>query len=293
MSDDDVYGDEMDTPAEFDDQAAEALLSESGRSVDPQLADLFDDMRVAYISQPPAVGAELAAVLAEAELAREASPTRRFERMRSSLAAKAGAAAAAVFAATGGLAVAHALPASMQDAAAAVGIGTPAHHAHSADAVSVSPDDPTTTTVSESTTVPGNDAVEQGDDNDQGVVVGTNQGDDNDDQGENECEADDQGEPDETTSTTVPCVTTTTDPATEPTVPVSPEGDQGENNDENGNTTVTTVPEVHDGNNQGTTGSGDAGDDQQGSTPTTTSPSGGSGGSGSQSGPGNGDSQGG
>ena len=43
MSNDDVYPGEMDTPHEFDfdDQAAEALLSESGRGTDPQLADLF------------------------------------------------------------------------------------------------------------------------------------------------------------------------------------------------------------------------------------------------------------
>jgi hypothetical protein len=272
----------MDDRREFDDQDAEALLSGSGRGVDPQLADLFDDMRVAYTSQPPAVGAELAAVLAEAELTVAASSPRRFERMRSSFVAKAGTAAAALVAATGGLAIAHALPASMQDAAATIGIGTPAHHGHQADTVAVSSDDSSTTTSVSETTVPD-------DDNDQGVVVGTNQGDNNDDQGENECEAEEQGELDDT-STTVPCVTTTTEPVTGTTVPGSNEGDQGQNDQGDEPTTVATVPGVQSGNNndQGTTGSGNAGDNEQG-TPTTTAPAGG----GSQSGPGNGDTQGG
>jgi hypothetical protein len=277
MSDDDVYRGEMDTPHEFDfdDQAAEALLSGSGRDADPQLADLFDDMRVAYTSQPPAVGAELAAVLAEAELVPKASPTRRFVRMRSSLVAKVGAAAAAVFAATGGLAVAHALPASMQDAASDVGIGAPAHRAHHADdTLQVTSDDSTTTTVEHAaTTVPEheNEGVEPGDDNAPGAVVGDHQG-NNDDQGENECEADDQGEAEHdenVTSTSVPCV-----PTTDTTVAESHDSGQVESNDDNEHSTVSTVPEAHDGGHE-TSGSSGSGDDRPATTPTTTRSDGG------------------
>jgi hypothetical protein len=275
MSEDDVYPGEMDTPHEFDDEAAEALLSGSDRGIDPQIDDLFDDMRVAYSSQPPAVGAELAAVLAEAEVKAEVSPARRFERMRSSLVAKAGAAAAAVVAATGGLAVAHALPDSMQDAASHIGIGAPAHRGHNDSTLEVSPDDPTTTTIeSPTTTVPDteNDAVEQGDDNDQGAVVGTNEG-DNDDQGENECEADESGEleQDDTTSTTVACT-----PTTETTVPESHDGDVGADPEtEHEHPTVSTVPESHDGDSGTSDSSGPGSGDDQHTTPTTTSHSGG------------------
>jgi hypothetical protein len=278
MSEDDVYPGEMDTPHEFDDQAADALLSGSGRGTDPQLDDLFDDMRVAYTSQPPAVGAELAAVLAEAEVTADAPPARRFERMRSSIVAKAGAAAAAVIAATGGLAVAHALPASMQDAASDVGIGAPAHRGHTTHGtLEVRPDDPTTTTIEPtSTTVREgeNDGVEQGDDNDQGAVVGTHEG-QNDDQGENECEADDHGEAehdDDTTPTSVACT-----PTTETTVPESHDGKAGDDHEtENEHSTVSTVPESHDGGSGTSDSSGSGSGDDQHTTPTTTSHSGGS-----------------
>jgi len=281
MSEDDVYPGEMDAPHEFDDEAAEALLSGSGRGIDPQIDDLFDDMRVAYASQPPAVGAELAAVLAEAEVTAEAPPARRFERMRSSIVAKAGAAAAAVVAATGGLAVAHALPDSMQDAASHIGVGAPAHRGQSGDVrLEVRPDDPTTTTIeATSTTVPDgeNDAVERGDDNDQGAVVGSHEG-DNDDQGENECEADERGEleqDDDTTPTTVACT-----PTTETTVPESHDGNVGDDPEvENEHPTVSTVPESHDGENGTSDSSGPGSGDEQHTTPTTASHSGGDSGS--------------
>jgi hypothetical protein len=275
MSDDDVYPGEMDAPHgfDFDEQAAEALVSGSDRATEPQLSDLFDDMRVAYTSQPPAVGAELAAVLAEAEITHDASPTRRFGRMRSSLVARAGAAVAAVVAATGGLAVAHALPAPMQDAASDVGIGAPAHHGHHADDIlQVTPDDSTTTTIEqETTTVPGDDTegVEPGDDA-RGAAVGDHQG-DNDDQGENACEADDQGEDEHgaVTSTTVACV-----PTTETTVPESHDGnDQGDNHDgDNEHSTVSTVPEAHDGEPGSSDSSGSG--DEHSTTPSTSSPGG-------------------
>jgi hypothetical protein len=273
MSDDDVYPGEMDTPQEFDDQAADALFSGSGRGTDPQFADLFDDMRIAYSSQPPAVGAELAAVIAVAEPTPEASPARRFERMRSSIIAKAGAATAAVFAATGGLAVAHALPASMQDAASEIGIGAPAGHGHHAhEAIEVEPRDSTTTTIEhETTTVPDHDkdAVDnEHDDNDRGAVVGDHQGDNNQD--ENECEADEQGEganDGAVTSTSVPGV-----PTTGTTVPESHDGNQGDTLDDTEHSTVSTVPESHDGENatSGSAGSG-SGSELHTTTPTTTS----------------------
>ena len=208
--------------------------------------------------------------------------------MRSSIIAKAGAAAAAVFAATGGLAVAHALPASMQDAASEIGIGAPARHGHHAhEAIEVEPEHSTTTVEHETTTVPGhdNDAVEhERDDDDRGAVVGAHEG-DNDDQGENECEAEEQNErdDDEMTSTSVPCV-----PTTETTVPEAHDGNRGDNN-EGEHPTVTTVPEAHDGNEGPSDSSGPgSADEQHTTTPTTTSHSGG--GDDSNSGPGGGDS---
>lgn len=271
MSEDDVYPGEMDAPNEFDDQDAEALLSGSGRGIDPQLADLFDDMHVAYVSQPPVVGSELAAVLAEADPAPAASPTRRFERMRSSLVAKAGAAAAALVAATGGLAVAHALPDSMQNAASDIGIGAPAHRGHHAgEAREIEPEDSTSTTLAHtSTSVAGHgrdDAVgHDANDDDQGVVGEHHDG--NDDG--NECEVENETEHGTVTSTTV-CV-----PTTATTVPENHDNRGPGGDDNNEHTTVTTVPESHDGGNEGpgsVSGSDSRGsDDGQTTTPTTTS----------------------
>jgi len=57
MSGDDVHPDEMHTPDDFDDAATHALFSGSGRDIDPQLADVVADMRMAYVSKPPVVGA--------------------------------------------------------------------------------------------------------------------------------------------------------------------------------------------------------------------------------------------
>ena len=154
MSTDDVSPNEMNAPHDFDDAAAEALLSGHGRDVDASLADLVGDMRVAYTSIPPALGAELSALIRGATpVPAMLSPSsRRFERMRSSIIAKVGVAIAAMFAATGGLAVAHALPAPVQDAASHLGIGAPAHHD---DSVSKADDETTTTVESPTTTEPG------------------------------------------------------------------------------------------------------------------------------------------
>ena len=100
MSTGDVSPNEMNAPDDFDDAAAEALLRGQGREVDSRLADLVGDMRVAYTSTPPALGAELSALIdgaapAPAVVARH---SRRFERMRSSTIAKVGVAIAAMFA---------------------------------------------------------------------------------------------------------------------------------------------------------------------------------------------------
>ena len=145
----------MNAPDDFDDAAAEALLSGHGREVDSRLADLVGDMRVAYTSIPPALGAELSALIGAAATAPAIlSPSsRRFERMRSSIIAKVGVAIAAMFAATGGLAVANALPAPVQDAASHLGIGAPAHHDNTASTA----DDETSTTVESPTTTEPDD----------------------------------------------------------------------------------------------------------------------------------------
>jgi hypothetical protein len=126
MSADDVDGNEMDSPHDFDDAAAEALIAGTGADVDSRLAETIDVLRAAYASTPPVVGAALAAWIGAPEPVTTLSP-RRFERMRSSLIAKAGAATAAVVAATSGLAVAGALPAPVQDAVSHIGVGGPAH----------------------------------------------------------------------------------------------------------------------------------------------------------------------
>ena len=156
MSSGDVHGNEMDGPHDFDDSTTEAFIAGLGRDVDSRLADAIGDMRVAYTSSPPAVGAELAALIGATEPV-PAPSSRRFERMRASMLAKIGAATAAVVAATGGLAVAGALPAPVQDAMSHVGVGNGAHHAqkgqHGKPAAAL---EETTTTLDPTvTTVPG------------------------------------------------------------------------------------------------------------------------------------------
>lgn len=78
--------------------------------------------------------------------------------MRTSIIAKAATATAALLAATGGLAVAHALPAPVQDAVSHIGIGSPANSGGSGtpsvDDTSTK-GDPTSTTIAADTTVPG------------------------------------------------------------------------------------------------------------------------------------------
>ena len=63
MSADDVYRTEMDESHDFDDAAAEALIAGAGRPADADLADVVADLRMAYGTKPPPVGAELAAIL--------------------------------------------------------------------------------------------------------------------------------------------------------------------------------------------------------------------------------------
>ena len=53
----------MNEPHDFDDNATDALLSGGGRDIDPRLADLLGDMRAACTSTPPAIGAELSALM--------------------------------------------------------------------------------------------------------------------------------------------------------------------------------------------------------------------------------------
>lgn len=150
MSNDDVRPNEMNEPHDFDEHAIEALLAGAGSDAAPQVADLVSDMRVAYTSIPPTPGAELSALMGLAPTAPAASlVSRRFERMRASMLARISAATAVVIAATGGLAVAQALPGPVQDLVAHVGIGGSSHHHSDAAPTKASR---TTTTTDESTT---------------------------------------------------------------------------------------------------------------------------------------------
>jgi hypothetical protein len=155
MSSDDVHPSEMNSPHDFDDAASEALLSGTGREVDPEVAQAVADMRTAFTSQPPVVGAELSALMAGSSATSPSVARRRFERMRSSMIAKIAAGAAAAMAATGGLAVAGALPAPVQHAFSDVGIGSDSPH-HSTPPNSVGSSTGTETDVTE-TTLPGDD----------------------------------------------------------------------------------------------------------------------------------------
>src|SRR5690606_357112 len=134
-------------PHDFDDDATEALLGGSGRDLDPELADLLADVRVAYASNPPVVGAELAALMGTTPPA--AGLAHRRSHMRSRLAAKFAAATVAVVAATSGLAIAGALPAPVQDV---LSFGTSDAGSNSDDTGAPADDATTTTTVDDDTT---------------------------------------------------------------------------------------------------------------------------------------------
>jgi hypothetical protein len=138
----------MNSPSDFDDAASEALLAGSGHAVDAGVAQVIADIRTSFTSPAPVVGAELSAMLAGAAAISSAAP-RRFERRRPSLIAKIAAGAAAAIAATGGLAVAGALPAPVQHALSQVGIGNDPHHPASTETI----DESSTTTVPDGTTV--------------------------------------------------------------------------------------------------------------------------------------------
>jgi hypothetical protein len=137
----------MDEPFEFEDDAAEALLSGRGAGVDPSVAGLLDDVRGTFDRGAPAVGLELSAFLRD-------DLTRVRARSRVGFAAKAAAIVAAALATTGGLAVAGALPAPVQSAfsraASEIGVHVPGDD-HSSAAVVV--EAPTSTTTDEPTTV--------------------------------------------------------------------------------------------------------------------------------------------
>jgi hypothetical protein len=281
MSGDDVHPDEMHTPDDFDDAATHALFAGSGREIDPQLADVVADMRMAYVSKPPVVGAELSALMSGSvpAPAPASPPARRSERMRSSIIAKVGAATAALFAATGGLAVAHALPAPVQDAVSHVGVGSPAHHSnkHSAISRETAAEDSTTTTVDSTTTVPDATTVpgvtspttsEPRDNHgaavsdvahekgcDHGAAV-SNVASDGKSRNEPETEAegnDDNGKC--VTTTTIPGATTTTKPD---------DANDGEGHDGQGTPTSTVDPASHSQNGDHGPGNGNGSDSSRG-----------------------------
>ena len=151
MNDDDVDPIEMDDSHAFDESASEALLAGGGRAAFPDVADLLDDLRVAYASVPPTVGPELAALMGTAVAAAQPRAPRRFERLRSSMLARVGAAAAVVAAATGGLAVAQALPAPVQNLMSHLGVGASTHDGSEADATHGAATTTSTTASGEST----------------------------------------------------------------------------------------------------------------------------------------------
>ena len=66
MSADGVHGSEMDGPHDFDDGAADALIRGAGADIDRRVAETLREMRAAYVSTPPAVGATLAALIGAA-----------------------------------------------------------------------------------------------------------------------------------------------------------------------------------------------------------------------------------
>jgi hypothetical protein len=115
-----VYGDDMSDPL-ADDAVTERLLSGAGHEHDPALADFLALVRSIHVAAAPTRNFEL-----DDFLAAPASTESRRRGRRSVLIARVAAAAAAAFAATGTLAVAHALPGPVQDLAAHLGVGRPA-----------------------------------------------------------------------------------------------------------------------------------------------------------------------
>ena len=255
MSPDDVDGYEMDGPHDFDDEAAESLLGGAGRDADPGLVDLIGDMRVAYTSTPPAVGAALAALIGLSEPV-ALSPTRRFQQMRASMMAKIGAAAAVIVAATGGLAAAGALPAPVQDAMSHIGVGGSAPTHKGAEPIGDVEESTTTTVDTSVTTVPDSTtstSVEPGDDHpdNHGEDVSDTAHDDSNEGCEHghavaavASEGNSQGKPCDTTTTTVGEGTTTTTVGDD-------DGDDG---------TPPATDEHHGGGDHGGGDHGDSGD---------------------------------
>ncbi len=111
--------------SEYDDAAIEALLGRDGGDADPAVARLVDGIVRSYCTAPLIVGSELAELMSDRTPAPNTEP-RRGGRFRASWLAKAAAALSGAIALTGGLAVAHALPAPVQDAVSRLGIGRPA-----------------------------------------------------------------------------------------------------------------------------------------------------------------------
>jgi hypothetical protein len=144
MSGDDVHRYEMETPFDFSNDAAEALLAGRGAGVDPSVAGLLDELRSTYRPSEPTVGHELSTFFQEPAVSR-------FGRSRVGFAAKVAAAVAAVLAATGGLAVAGALPGPVQNAvshaASDIGVHVPGDDHPSASVLVVSPNETTSTDV--------------------------------------------------------------------------------------------------------------------------------------------------
>jgi hypothetical protein len=108
----------------IDDHVANELLTGRGHDLEPALADVLGDVRVAFGSAVPAAGAELEAVMTAHDL--ESRHGRRTARMRIRFATRMATAASFALVATGSLAIAGALPGPAQDTAervaAAVGL---------------------------------------------------------------------------------------------------------------------------------------------------------------------------
>jgi hypothetical protein len=144
----------MNEPPDFDDGAIQALVAGNGRDIDPRVADFIGDLRVAYATLPPTPNPELAALMTAAPPTLPSLVGRRLAQLRSSTLAKIGAATALLVAATGGLGVAHALPAPVQDAIAHLGIGAPPHSNSPLTHSSTTTIDATTTTAPGGSTPP-------------------------------------------------------------------------------------------------------------------------------------------